>query len=191
MIKGKMSDPQKNKKGILYRTRVYLSGQMQYFDGEPWRVKVGKEFEKRGIIVFSPYNHPFIGCTQENSDVAEYIKTLIAQNKYDEVAALVKKVRVEDLRTVDIADFIFCYLNPKYPTVGTWEEVFWANRMKKPIFFVVEGGKAKCPFWMYGVIPHKYIYDSIGDALKMVLDIDDGVKPIDSARWRLLKTEYR
>jgi hypothetical protein len=44
---------------------------------------------------------------------------------------------------------------------------------------------------MYGVLPHKYIYSSIDDALKVIHDIDSGKKATDSDRWRLLRPEFR
>jgi hypothetical protein len=42
-----------------------------------------------------------------------------------------------------------------------------------------------------GQLKHKYIYDSIEDALTMVKKIDSGEVIIDSPTWRLLKKEYR
>ena len=63
--------------------------------------------------------------------------------------------------------------------------------MKKPIFVTIEGGKEKTPLWMLAMFPHKYIYDTIEEAIEMIERIDDGDKEIDSDRWRLLKKEYR
>ena len=176
---------------ILNQTRAYLVGQMQYCDGETWRVKVEGTLKSMGVIVFNPYNHPFVGSTQENSNIRDRVTKLLAKKQYDAVEQLVKQVRGEDLRVVDICDFVFCYIDPAYPTCGTWEEIFWANRMKKPIFFCVKGGKVHCPFWMFGVIPHKYIYDNIEDALQVLKKINSGKKKIDSDRWRLLREEYK
>ena len=42
-----------------------------------------------------------------------------------------------------------------------------------------------------GLVPEKYIYDSIDDVLEMLSDIHSGVIKIDSSRWRLLKKEFR
>ena len=55
----------------------------------------------------------------------------------------------------------------------------------------MEGGKAKTPLWMLGMLPHKYIYNSVDEILDMLYAIDSGSKPIDSDRWRLLRKEYR
>jgi len=176
---------------ILNKTRVYLIGQMQYLDGSGWRDIVQAELSKLGVIVFNPYNHPFINSSPEDNNAREKLNNLIKEKKYDEVSEIFKKIRAEDLRCVDICDFCFVYINPIYPTVGSWEEIFWANRMKKPIFFCVEGGIDKLPLWMFGVIPHKYIYSNIYDAINVLKQIDSGEKEIDSDRWRLLRKEFR
>lgn len=164
---------------------------MQYVDGKPWRNNVEYQLKEMGIIVLNPYNHPFVNSTQEDNDVQFKLKDLIASEKYDEVSAIMKKVRSEDLRCVDIVDFVFCYINPHFPTCGAWEEMFSANYSKKPIFFVTEGGRAKTPFWVFGTIPHKYIYNTIDEALTTIKNIDNGTIPIDSDRWRLLRPSFR
>jgi hypothetical protein len=178
-------------KNILNKTRTYLIGQMQYLDGSSWRNIVQNELNKLGIVTFNPYNHPFINSSVEDNDARTVLENLIKEKKYSNVSNIMRKIRVEDLRCVDICDFCFVYIDPKYPTVGSWEEIFWANRMKKPIFFCVEGGIDKLPLWMYGVIPHKYVYENIYDAIDTLKKINSGEKEIDSDRWRLLRPEYR
>ena len=176
---------------ILNKTRCYMIGQMQYFDGAPWRNYVEAKLKQMNIIVFNPYNHPYVNSTEEDNDVRESYLKLVEEEKYDEVSEKMKKIRSEDLRTIDISDFVFCYINPKYPTCGAWEEFFLANKQKKPIFLVIEGSKKLTPLWVFGTIPHKYIYNNLDEALNMISDIDSGKHPIDSDRWRLLKQSYR
>ena len=94
---------------LLRKTRVYLVGAMSNVNGEPWRSHVEVKLKDLGIIVLNPYNHPFVNCTREGSDVSEGLRELLELKKYDEVAAIAKKVRAEDLRCVDICDFIFCH----------------------------------------------------------------------------------
>lgn len=176
---------------LLNRTRCYLVGQMQYVNGQPWRTYVEAQLKEIGIIVLNPYNHPFVNSTQEDNNATNKLKELIANGDFDAVAEIVKKIRAEDLRCVDICDFIFCHINPKFPTCGAYEEFFWANRAKKPIFLSIEGSKTETPLWLFGTIPHKYIYNNINDAVNMIKNIDNGNIPIDSDRWRLLRTEFR
>jgi hypothetical protein len=177
--------------GLLKRTKVYLCGGMQYCNGADWRKKVQKELEKMDIIVYNPFNKPFINSRRENKKTHFWLKGLMHSGKYDKVAKYMAEVRREDLRIVDLSDYIFVYIDPKVYTVGSFEEMFWANREKKPIFLVVEGGKKETPFWLMAVLPSRFIYNNIDEALEMIKRIDSGQKKLDSNRWRLLKLKYR
>lgn len=178
-------------KNILNKTRTYLIGQMQYMNGAPWREYVQEKLKEIGVVVFNPYDKPFINSRVENSETQSWLNSLMAEHKYDEVAEYMKLVRAEDLRLCDIIDFGFVFINPKFPSVGAWEELFWVNRQKKPIFCVIENGKQYTPLWLIGTIPHKYIYNSIDEALNVIYKINSGEKEIDSDRWRLLREEFR
>ena len=92
---------------------------------------------------------------------------------------------------IDRSDFVIFVYDPEVVTCGSWEEFFTANRMKKPIFFVNTRGKNKTPMWVFWTIPHKYVYESIDDVVDMLRDIDAGLIPIDSDRWKLLRTQFR
>jgi nucleoside 2-deoxyribosyltransferase len=115
----------------------------------------------------------------------------MACGRYEEVVDWAKAIRRFDLNLVDRSDFIIAYIIPSTASWGTAEELSTAVSLRKPIFVVVEGGKSRTPLWLMGQLKHKYIYDSIEDALTMVKKIDDGQVIIDSPTWRLLKKEYR
>lgn len=176
---------------VLYKTKTYLVGPMQYQNGEDWREWAQNILQNRGIVVFNPYHKPFIKDVQEGDIVRASLSDLQKEEKYDQLADKVKEIRVYDLNLVDRSDFIIALLKPDVPTYGSVEELVTAVRMKKPTFIAVEGGKKKCPLWIFGMFPHKYIYDSLEELMDMVCKIDDGTQPIDSDRWRLLKKEYR
>jgi len=176
---------------VLYKTKTYLVGPMQYRNGEDWRTYVQNILQKRCITVFNPYHKPFIKDVQEGDVVRKSTTELLEQEKYDEVVEVFKPIRSYDLAMVDRSDFIIANIIPEVPTIGTVEEIVTAVRMKKPIFMAVEGGKKKCPLWFFGMFPHKYIYNNLDDLVDMVCRIDDGIQEIDSDRWRLLRKEYR
>ena len=178
-------------KNNLYRTKTYLAGPMQYKNGEGWRDKVQSKLEKMGVVVFSPYHKPFMKDIQEDDNARKHIKELIEENNYDEVVDRMRMVRSYDLNLVDRSDFIIAYIDPQTPTFGTVEELVTAVRMKRPTFIAIEGGKDKCPFWIFGMFPHKYIYNSLEDIISIIRRINSGEKTIDSDRWRLLKPELR
>lgn len=177
--------------GVLTKTTTYLVGQMQYADGTEWRNQVKSRLEPRGIICFDPYQKPFVHDVEEGNEIRDELLQKLEEADYDTVSKRMRKVRMYDLNLVDRSDFIIAYLNLAVPTCGTWEEIFNANRMKKPIFLIMEGGKKKTPLWMFGTIPHKYIYASVDEALNIIEKIDEGTMEIDSNRWRLLKEHYR
>jgi len=176
---------------ILNKTSAYLIGHMESGDGAPWRNVVTASLEPLGIHCFDPYKKPFEHSINETK---EYQAALIAARErgdYDYLTKECKAFRREDLNLVDRSDFIIFYYDRDIPTVGSFEEFFWAARQKKVIFFICKQGKKNCPLWIFATIPHRYIYDNIESVIAMIKKIDNGDVKIDSERWRLLKRELR
>lgn len=176
---------------LLQKTKVYLVGHMQYLNGRNWRKEVSEELKKLNILCFDPYDKPFVKDVDESENSRIEMNLLLKHKKYDILSEKLKTIRSYDLNLVDRSDFIIAHLVPEVASWGSAEEIVTAVRMKKPIFISIEGGKTKTPLWMFGMIPHKYIYNSIEEVINMINSIDSGDKPIDSDRWRLLKKEYR
>ena len=42
-----------------------------------------------------------------------------------------------------------------------------------------------------GTMPHKYVYNTLDEAIQTIKGIDDGIIPINSDRWKLLTQELR
>ncbi len=176
---------------LLAKTRTYLIGPMEYADGRSWREDMTEFLHGMNITVFDPYKKPFTNAPKEDRETHKKMYALMKNRDFDEVAEHFKQVRAFDLSMVDRSDFIICYINPNVPTFGTVEELVTSIRMKRPTFVVVEGGKDKTPLWIMGMMPHRYIYDSFDEVKAMLTNIDQGVKSIDSDRWRLFKPELR
>ena len=176
---------------ILKKTKAYLVGHMQYYDGQDWRKYVEKQFSPLEITCFNPYKHPFLKNIDEGKNKRKEMLQNVSQGKYEEVSEWMRDVRSYDLNLVDRSDFIIAHLLPEVASWGSAEELVTAVRMKKPVFVSMEGGKAKTPLWIMGMLPHHYIYNSIDEILDMLHQINDGKKDIDSDRWRLLRKELR
>ena len=176
---------------ILYKTKTYLVGHMQYLSGRDWREEVTEKLNPLSITCFDPYKKPFIKDVAEDEASRQDMETWMKTKQYDRVTDKMKTVRAYDLNLVDRSDFIIAHLVPDVASWGSAEEIVTAVRMKKPIFISMEGGKAKTPLWMLGMLPHKYIYNSLDEVIEMLYAIDNEDKPIDSDRWRLLRKEYR
>lgn len=178
-------------KNLLNKTKTYLVGHMQYLSGRNWREEIAKKLSPLGITSFDPYKKPFIKDVDEGENSRQEMDVWMKTKQYDRVTNKMKMVRAYDLNLVDRSDFIIAHLVPEVASWGSAEEIVTAVREKKPIFISMEGGKSKTPLWMLGMLPHKYIYNSLDEIVEMLNAIDSGQKEIDSDRWRLLKTEYR
>jgi len=176
---------------LLYKTKTYLVGHMQYLSGRDWRKDVTEKLEPLNITCFNPYEKPFMKDVEEDEASREEMETWMRTKQYDRVTDRMKMVRAYDLNLVDRSDFIIAHLVPDVASWGSAEEIVTAVREKKPVFISMEGGKAKTPLWMLGMFPHKYIYNTIDEIIEMLFAIDSGSKPIDSDRWRLLQKKFR
>jgi len=176
---------------LLYKTRTYLVGHMQYLSGRDWRKEITDKLEPLNVMCFNPYEKPFMKDVEEDEASRQEMETWMKTKQYDRVTDKMKTVRSYDLNLVDRSDFIIAHLVPDVASWGSAEEIVTAVRMKKPVFISMEGGKSKTPLWMLGMLPHKFIYNNLDEVVEMLYAIDNGSKPIDSDRWRLLKKEYR
>ncbi len=176
---------------LLYKTKTYLVGHMQYLSGRDWREEVTEKLAPLSITCFDPYKKPFVKDVEEDEASRIEMETWMKTKQYDRVSERMKTVRSYDLNLVDRSDFIIAHLVPDVASWGSAEELTTAIRMKKPTFISMEGGKSKAPLWLLGMLPHKYIYNSLDEVTEMLYAIDNEIKPIDSDRWRLLRKEYR
>lgn len=177
--------------GILFKTRTYLIGSMQYAEGRSWRERITPELKQMGITVFDPYNKPFCDDVDEDEETRKNLSRLMEEEDLDAVAERMKPVRNYDLRLCDISDFLIAHIIPNVASWGSAEELSVSCRMKKPVFISIEGGRKKCPLWITGMFPPRYIYNSVEEIMDMLKKIDSGEKKIDGDKWRLLREEYR
>lgn len=175
---------------LLSGTRCTVIGPMQYASGREIRAELSQKFAEMGIVMYDHYHKPFVNSVEEDEKVRENFKVLLETEQYDKLAEH-RAIRTFDLKLIDISDFIVVMFDPKILTVGTWEEFFWANRLKKPIFFVNTAGKKTTPYWIFWTIPHKYIYSSVNEMIGTIRSIDSGEHIMDSERWKLLRKDWR
>ena len=175
---------------LLNKTKTYLVGNMQYGqDNRSWRNDLSKQLHHMGITCFNPYSHPFIHQIDEGQQVK--LKQLRDHGSLRELEERMKDIRRYDLSMVDRSDFIICKIDPEIPTYGTIDELVMAEALNRPVFMCVEGGKRNAPLWVYSLVPHKYMYDSLDEVINTIKGIDKGKIPIDSKRWKLFREEYR
>lgn len=176
---------------LLNKTKTYLIGGIQYEDGRVWRSDVSAWLNDLGVTVLNPYDSPFLFAPSEAPNEHEILKAKLKAGIFKDVCDHMKQIVRFDLACVDRSDFILAYINPNVHSCGSYHELFLANSLKKPIFLVINGGKEKCPLWLFGVFPERYIYSSFEEVKEMLTRINNGDIVPDSNRWRLLKHSLR
>ena len=145
----------------LKNQRCYLAGAIDRVPdrGCEWRDYISNKLSDFGIQVINPLKKPS-NLGVEDAETAIIKSQLKANKKYNELAEVMREIRSVDLRMVDISDFLVVNLDLKTHPCGTLEEIFWANRQKKPILIRMEQGKQNAPDWLFGTIPHEFIFDT-------------------------------
>lgn len=167
----------------LRNQRCYLAGAIDRVAdrGNAWRDALTPFLESLGVVVINPLKKP-TNIAQEDEETAKHKKRLKYNRQYDELSSIMKEIRSVDLRMVDISDFLVVYLDLESQPCGTLEEIFWANRQKKPIIIKMEQGKNNAPDWLFGTIPHSFIFDTWRDIQDYLLEINtSSIKNME--RW--------
>ena len=154
--------------------RVYLAGAMDRVPdrGSSWREKITPFLEELNIIVFDPLKKPgTVGVENEETHLLK--KQLKSKGQYDQLSEIMKTIRSVDLRLVDISDFLIVHLDIDTHPCGTLEEIFLANRQKKPIIIHIEQGKQNCPDWLFGTLPHEFFFDTWDQVLEYLYSVNN------------------
>lgn len=169
----------------LKNQRVYLAGAMDRVAdrGNGWRNDITPFLEKLGIIVFNPIKKPSI-IGQEDEQTHQHKTQLKINQNYDDLSKIMKVIRATDLRLVDISDFLIVNLDLDIHPCGTYEEIFLANRSKKPVVVHMIQGKGAAPDWLFGTIPHQMIFSTWDDIKSYIKKINDDMQIQDYNRWK-------
>lgn len=168
----------------LFGNRCYLAGAIDRHPdlGQGWREEITPVLQSIGVLVLNPMNKP-IDVPGDDPGGRESRRIMKQNEDYESLAAYVKKLRQVDLRLVDISDFLIVSIDTSVYACGTFEELFWANRQKKPVLVWSQGGKKDAPDWLFGTIPHQHIFGSVPDLMNYLIYVDSGEHPDTLGRW--------
>lgn len=169
--------------GKLTLSSCYLSGAIDACPnlGVAWREWLSEELWQRyQVIPFNPMEKPIViagehekrGLRKQWKETGEYTK----------LAEFVREIRHVDLRLVDKADFGIFYFDMDIPMAGTYEELFWMNRSKKPCLIMCKQGKRVLPDWIFGTIPSVNMFSSWEDLFVYLDAVNTGLMD-DLGRW--------
>lgn len=175
---------EQNQRNRLKGQTAYLSGAIDRCPnlGVEWRDWLQEILiNQYGVIPFNPMNKPVLIAGEHER--REERRSWKENGDYDKLQEFVKEIRHVDLRMCDKSDFGIFYLNMNIHSCGTYEELSWMNRSKKPCLIVCEQGKREVPDWLYGTLPIEHIMDNWNELLKYLDHINNDEFIDDLGRW--------
>lgn len=168
----------------LRNHRCYVCGPIDRApdSGSGWRNQITPLLRSLGIVVLDPLLKPTdIGL--ETDDNRSTRKVLKQKGRYELFSEIMRSIRHVDLRMVDISDFIIAYIDLDTYSCGTIEEIVVCNKQKKPVIVLCKQGKSSCPDWIFGMIPHETIFNSIEEVIDYLRYINSDPGPETLGRW--------
>jgi len=168
----------------LNGTRAYLCGAMDRArdGGVGWRRFIRDHCNGYGINWLDPTRKP-IDLGEESDENRELRREAKQRGDFEYVARAMHTIRCVDLRMVDISDWVVVNLDMDIHACGTYEEIFLANRQKKPILVHVEQGKDVAPDWLFGTIPHQHIFSTWQQVFAYLYEVAYSSEVETFGRW--------
>lgn len=166
--------------------RCYLAGPIDHAedDGVGWRNQAKLWLNQRGVIPMDPCDKPTDDV--EHREIGAEKKKLMElkmDRDFDELTRRMKAIAHIDLRMLDRSDFVICYIDMDAKPFGTIWELQQSLKQKKPTLVFVKEGKQNSSLWLYGVMNHNYMFDTMGELFNYLHGIDTGLKDADLTRW--------
>ena len=108
-------------KSVLWKTKTYLVGHMQYADGQDWRSYVEDHLSPLNITTFNPYKSCFTKDIDEGDSKRKEMETAMEWGGYDKVSNWMREIRTYDLNLVDRSYFIIAHIIPNVSSWGSAE----------------------------------------------------------------------
>ena len=170
----------------LKNLRCYLAGPIDHAedDGVEWRKMMTKWLKERKVKVLDPCDKPlknayYRGIEGEKAKMFELKNT----GRYFELSRRMKEIVHMDLRMVDVSDIVIVYLDLESKPFGTTHELLNALHQRKPTLVVIEGGIAKAPNWLFGIMDFNFMFDNFEDVQMFLSQIDNETIEGDLSRW--------
>jgi len=174
----------------LKNTICYLCGPMDRVDdgGVGWRSSITPLLKDMGVGVLDPCNKP-TQFAVEDDGFRDQIESLKQKGEFFRVKELMRDIAAIDLRMVDIAHFLVMYMDLNAHSCGSYHEAFVSIQQKKPLLVMCKQGKAKCPNWLFGVMPHEHMFGAWDSLLEYLKNVNKGKDTKDYNRWRFFDFE--
>lgn len=172
----------------LCNVRTYLAGPIDFCPnfGKGWRQDLVPFLKEKNIVVIDPTNKPK-GGLNETADLGKQLQAWKEAGEFEKLVEY-KSVRHWDLRYVDISDFLIVHINTDIFACGTFEEIFSANKQKKPVLIHAEHGLRSLPNWIFWTFPLEHLFEDWEELKNYLTWVDTTSSFIDQTRrWRFIE----
>jgi hypothetical protein len=171
-------------KNRLKNTRCYLAGAMDRVKdgGVGWRRKIKEDLSDLSIHWLDPCRKP-IDIGTEDDESRRRRRAAKMRGDFQAVRDEMLTIRRVDLRLTDSSDWSILNIDVDIHAAGTYEELYWMNRMKKPVLVHVEQGKKFTPDWLFATLPLEHIFDNWDELKAYVRHIATAEEIDHMRRW--------
>lgn len=168
----------------LRGTRAYVCGAMDRVQdgGVVWRQHLTPCLNRMGIVVMNPCEKPYVGAVESHQDRTKR-KSLKKAGRLEECGKHMKDVCDMDLHMVNVSDFLVASIDLDVHLCGSYEEIFRANMLMKPVLCWVRQGRAHTPDWLLGRLPHQFFFDTVDALLDYLRHVDESPVIETFGRW--------
>ncbi len=169
----------------LRNMRIYLAGCIDRVadDGVVWRRQIRKSLKDHGILWLDPTDKP-TSVAAEDPETRRVRHQRKAAGDYKYVANEMKIIRATDLRLVDIADALIVNIDVDVHAAGTYEELYLANRQRKPVLVRTVQSVASTPDWLFGTLPYQHFFGDWDSLIKYLHHVDADPEIETYNRWK-------
>lgn len=177
--------------GVLDGAICYLAGPIDFDEnlGVDYRKQIKEKCKDNDLkIKFLDPTHKIGNLVHDVGVEQDKIKELKTNKDWPNLRKMMKKIVKQDLRQVDLSDFIIVMIDTKVHMCGTYHELLTAEWQRKPILAICKGGKQNAPSWLFGILDHKYMFDTIDECLDHLVKLDRGESYLNR-KWILFRKE--
>jgi len=186
-------------KNRLAGHKFYLSGGIDRVPdrGVSWREDISQFLLSLDIGVLNPCDKPTNFGSEDSENIQwrnqskekaialyEHGNINDANNICEAIYKNMKMVVAADMGMLDICNAVILHIDMSYHMCGSYFEMTYACLEKKPIIVHCEQGKMHVPDWVFGIIPHQFIFSTWNEVKSYIQHVayDEHVEHFK--RWR-------
>jgi len=139
-------------------------------------------------LKFLDPTHKLTGLSKDVGQEQNKIQRYKRNQDWKNLRLFMKRIVKEDLRQVDLSDFLIVMVDTSVHMCGTYHELLTAESQRKPVLVITKGGKDKAPAWLFGIIRHEYMFDSIEQCVAHLEKLNNGWEKLND-KWILFRKE--